>query len=152
MNGTQIIYMPDCVIKKFDFDYGIDSFGYSAKHRYETEVACYKLLETYNITPKVLSITDDSITLERYEMSLSDAISRNIIPKRKQVGIMAKIIDIAKLLDKIGVMHNDWAPRNIVCRKNFDDIAIIDFGLSDIVKCDNITNLNQQFFENMSDL
>lgn len=136
------------IIRYYD-DYVIKIFG--DKMKYRREKGIYELLDGMEITPKLLECGDNYIKIERYETTLEDLILNGNITREQFYDVYEKIVKILHKLDKLCIKHNDIAIRNIVCRNNLKDIAIIDFERAIVgTKDENINNFDCQFYENFS--
>jgi RIO-like serine/threonine protein kinase len=147
---TIIRYDKYTVKKVFDLHHcGVNSFNRSFRMCFDAEKRCYELLKNQNVTPKLIDIEDNSIVMEKYDLSLETALRQNTISSQKWKEIYDKICQKVKILDCYRILHNDLHPRNIVCKNNFEDIAIIDFELANILSEETkLTNFNYQFYEN----
>jgi predicted Ser/Thr protein kinase len=136
MSHSITIY-DDCIVKRFAP--GLDQV------RFHREVEAYQLLDGHDITPKLLEIGDNFIRIEKYDAPLDGVVN---LP----LHVYNKVVILAKKLDVLGVIHGDLAPRNVVYKNNFNDIALIDFELSitHASISNRVTNLNSQFYDNFS--
>jgi tRNA A-37 threonylcarbamoyl transferase component Bud32 len=120
----------------------------------QTETKFYQQLDGHSITPKLLEVGKDYIKIEKYDTTLEEALIHNLISRVQYYQIYNKIVSLVKKLDKLGIIHNDLAPRNVVCKDNFNTIALIDFELSVIVDktTSNASNFDGVFYNqfNMS--
>ncbi len=86
----------------------------------------------YNLVPKCYEIGTNYIVLEKYEHALNTIINN----KNTNISLIIKnfIEPIAKRLDELQFIHEDFFPRNIVFRDDLSKVAVIDFGLSHTTK------------------
>jgi tRNA A-37 threonylcarbamoyl transferase component Bud32 len=134
------------IIKRFGS--GLDQI------RFKTETQCYQQLDGLHITPKLLEVGDNYLKIEKFDLSLEDALIHRLLNYTQYRVIYDKVVELVKKLDQIGIMHGDLSPRNIVCRKNFTELAIIDFELAVHVNtykgCVGASNIDAQFYEKFS--
>jgi tRNA A-37 threonylcarbamoyl transferase component Bud32 len=63
-----------------------------------------------------------------FNKTLEDVITE--IPEDKKLKLAEKIYDTLNIIHKCGLVHGDFKAKNILINDNFDDIQLIDFGLS----------------------
>jgi RIO-like serine/threonine protein kinase len=122
-------------------------FGKNVR-RFLVEKQAYLLLDGSHITPQLLELGSNYLRMEKYDTSLETALINNMITPEQYRGVYGKILTMIKQLDSFGLIHNDLHPRNIVCKNNFTECAIIDFELSIIVEVGARTNLDMNFYHN----
>lgn len=141
INVAYYIFHDSYIIKKFGS--GID------KIRFQKECQIYQKLDGHEITPKLIEIGDNYLKIEKYETSLEEVLINRKINSLQYREIYNKIVVLVKKLDNLGVVHNDLAPRNIVCKNNLMNVAIIDFELACVCVAP-VTNFSASFYENFS--
>jgi len=116
--------------------------------KFRTEAYFYQKLAGYGLTPVLLEVGDNYLKIERYEVSLEDALISRSITNAKYREIYNKIVSLVRQLDQYGIIHNDLSPRNIVCEINFNNLAIIDF--ESAVGVDSLVSNMDAHFEQFS--
>ena len=133
---TVIYYGNDYVTKKF-----------TDNKKFRIELESYRKLDGMGVTPKLLEVGEDYIKIEKYDISLEMALISEKINAIQYHDIYKRIVDLVKILDQMGIIHNDLATRNVVCKNYFGNIAIIDFELAVILEPNSkVTNFDMNFY------
>jgi len=95
---------------------------------------CYKA----GLSPKIfeVNLVDKYIVMDMYDKTILDLMKEQNYTLK--VAQQKQLVKLFSDLDKIGVMHNDPNPLNILVSN--DKLKIIDFGMAkmlDVDKCDN---------------
>lgn len=108
----------------------------------------YKILKGSNITPDIIELTRDLLTIEKYYSTLGEALINNSFNKEELDRIYN---DVRKLIDRLhekGIIHGDLHNDNIVCNEDVTEFRIIDFEQSTfiyLVDDDYIEEYNGEF-------
>jgi len=113
----------------------------NSKAEFEREVGFARLAQEQGFGPAVLGaeyVRADSVgllLLERWDLTLEQVLS--LAPLRADALLLRRVQRhlrrILRRLRRLGLVHADLRPRNVVCRvrgQRLLDVALIDFGLS----------------------
>lgn len=136
---------------KFTDNTVIKTFPPHMNKQFNMECYCYQQLQLYNITPKLLSITNNSIVIERYDTSIDKLTGDHDQDHELKRYIYGRVVEIAKIMDSQRILHGDLAPRNIVIKYQSTTpiVGVIDFSSANI---SDVSNLNGEFYRVFSDL
>ncbi len=105
----------------------------------ENEAVFAKIAYKHGISPKIIEVNLDEkyIVMERCDMTILDLMKeQKYVLKVEQ---QRKLLKIFSELDKIGIMHNDPNPLNILVTSD-KSFKLIDFGMAkkcELTKCEN---------------
>lgn len=140
------------MIEFFD-NYIIKYYG-SDLVQFENERKAYQFLNNYNITPKILGIGKDYIKIERYGVSLAQLLDNKQVNQVQLLDIYIQLSSLLRKMDYLGIIHNDLALRNVVCKPygKYYMVRLIDFGKSVITPSITVknSNFNTSFYNQFS--
>jgi serine/threonine protein kinase len=145
---VQLSVRKNTICKMYDlYERDVDGFGKTPTDYYNNESYFYQQLNnmTYiagngqemRLTPKCLEIGKNYILLEKYDTSMLNQIKKGgLFEHYKELNAFVNlyVIPIAKKLDQLKIIHDDFYPRNIVFDLDFTRCSVIDFGLSSLCK------------------
>lgn len=134
--ANQIVEIFDSyVIKRYDIDNpnkGVFSCM-TQKDKFLNEIEIYKMLENTDVTPKLLEVGRDFLRIEKFDTTLGNIMESGKYSKAYIKLIMDKYVKPkCRILDMMGIDHDDQNLDNIVCNYQLDKLAIIDFEYSDL--------------------
>jgi len=144
-------------VKYYDITVEGGEEGVNGRIEYKNEINGYEFLRdiTYrsingkemNIVPKIYEVGENFISMEKFDMTIFEAINKNKIKTFNELfRIVRNFIDpILIRLDEIGFRHYDIALRNFAINEEFTNVVIFDLSDSEIIKNHVNENWNVRF-------
>jgi tRNA A-37 threonylcarbamoyl transferase component Bud32 len=147
-NYVDISIINETIIKSYNKSINYDDDDFDSEKTltpydsYKSEKKIYERINNVNyttksgtiqkLTPIIYEIGENYISMEKYDLSLRDAVLNNKFSSFEQLlqFMDEYIVPIAMKLDELKISHNDFYPRNIVCSDSMNKVSIIDFELS----------------------
>lgn len=93
----------------------------------EYEIIKYIMEHNLDITPKIISLSENIVVMEKYDCILSDC---EFIDQDNAEDIMQQITDLINTLHRNGIFHGDLNEENVVLNRNTMTVKLIDFDSS----------------------
>lgn len=109
-------------------DYVVFTPNEVIKYTTPQEIMIYEKLKEFGVTPEIISVNGNTLTMKRYPYCLSLLVESKEISIEQASDLIKKyVFPHIQVLDEHYILHRDLNLRNIVCNKDLTDLRIIDF-------------------------